>query len=359
MPLYKDETFYKQTRRNDLGVSLYDVHRDGSAVMFTSAKRPLLNTRPDYVNWLGHRPRELSAELIMVGYLERLGIPYDIVTDHDLHFQGHAAIDAYDVLITGCHPEYPSMQSYQAYEDFLRTGGNLMYLGGNGFYWVSATDAARPHRMEVRRGGQGVRTSCQEPGERVMALTGSDGGLWRDCGRAANKLVGIGCCGEGAGPGVPYKQSISLRHENPELAKWIFAGMAEDELIGENTLGGLSGGASADELDRVDFGYGTPQNTILVATSTGHPDNFGLFPEDSGFPMKDTLGSQTDKIRSDITYFETSGGGAVFSVGSISWYVGLGWKDYQNNVAGLTKNVLCEFLRRGKGEAVASLRKHV
>ncbi|EXJ88141.1 hypothetical protein A1O1_05069 [Capronia coronata CBS 617.96] len=341
---YEDETLYKQQRRKDLGLSQYDVHRDGTGVVYSSAKRPLLNNRPDYVNWTGHRPRELSADLIMIGFLERLGIPYDVVTDHDLHLQGVEMLSPYSTLITGCHPEYPSLQSYMAYEDFVKKGGNLMYLGGNGFYWTSTTDPARPHRSEVRRGGQGVRTSYQEPGERHHSTDGRMGGLWRDNGRAANYLVGIGCCGEGAGPGVPYKRTdISSSH--PELCAWLFKDIPDGALIGENTLGGFGGGASADEIDRLDYKYGSPANAVVVASSIGHSDRFGLFPEDSGFPMMKTLGSQTDMIRSDMTYYQTSGGGAVFSVGSISWYVGLGYNDYDNNVATLTANVLRNFTK--------------
>jgi hypothetical protein len=198
---YKDETFHKQDRRRDLGLSHYDVHKDHSAVIFSSAKRPLLNSRPGYVNWTGHRPRELSAELIMVGFLEKSGIPYDVVTDHDLHLKGVFALSSYTTAITGCHPEYPTLQSYTAYENFVKQGGSLLYLGGNGFYWISVTDPERPWRSEVRRGGQGVRTAWQEPGERHHSLNGQLGGLWRDYGKAANQLVGIGCCGEGAGAG--------------------------------------------------------------------------------------------------------------------------------------------------------------
>ncbi|RDW58195.1 hypothetical protein BP6252_13606 [Coleophoma cylindrospora] len=343
--LCKDETFYKQDRRRDLGLAHYDVHKDLTGVIFSSAKRPLLNCRPGYINWWGHRPRELSAELIMVGFLERLGIPYDVVTDHDLHLKGVSALSSYTTAITGCHPEYPTLQSYTAYEDFVKQGGNMMYLGGNGFYWVSATDPKRPHRSEVRRGGQGVRTSCQEPGERNHSLTGQLGGLWRDCGKAANHLVGIGCCGEGAGPGVPYRRKEDLEINHPELSSWMFRGIPKGDLIGENSLGSLGGGASADEIDRMDFAYGSPSNIIVVASSTGHPDTFGLFPEDIGFPMMKTLGTQTDLIRSDITYYQTSGGGAVFSVGSISWYCALGWDDYKNNIATLTENVLREFVK--------------
>ncbi|KAL2211519.1 hypothetical protein CC79DRAFT_1392831 [Sarocladium strictum] len=348
LEFYKDENFFKQDRRRDLGLSVYDVHRDGSAVVYSSALRPLLNCRPDYVNWTGHRPRELSAELIMQGYMESLGVEYDVVTDHDLHMRGAGALRDYAVVLTGCHPEYPSLESYHAYEGYLRAGGNLMYLGGNGFYWSSTTDPQRPHRLEVRKGGQGVRTSWQEPGERVHALDGRVGGLWRDRGKAANYLVGVGCCGEGAGPGVPYRVQPDALRSHSELVNWVFKGLdltsKDGHIFGRNALGGFGGGASADELDRMDHKYGSPTNIVVLASSTGHPDSFGLFPEDVGFPMMETLGTQTDLIRSDMTYYETCGGGAVFSVGSISWYCALGWKAYDNDVATITKNVLYKFL---------------
>jgi hypothetical protein len=40
------------------------------------------------------------------------------------------------------------------------------------------------------------------------------------------------------------------------------------------------------------------------------------------FPIVNLLGTQTDLIRSDIVYYETSGEGKVFSVVLLSW---LGW----------------------------------
>lgn len=337
----KDENYSKMDRRRDLGLSMYDVHKDHTGVVFSSSKRPILNVRPGYVHWAMHRPREFSADLVMIGFLERSGIPYDICLDHDLHSMGVEAIRTYTTVMTGCHPEYPSAQSYNAYTDYAKQGGNLMYLGGNGFYWVSATDPARPHRIEVRRGEQGVRTSYQQPGERIHSLTGQQGGLWRGRGRAANYLFGIGCCGEGTGPGVPYRRTKDFATKHPDLA-WMFKDIPEDELIG---VSGFGGGASGDEIDRMDHDYGSPLNAVVVASSTGHTDDFGLFPEDVGFPMIKTLGTQTDLIRSDIVHYETSAGGAVFSVGSINWYSSLGWDDYENHVARLTGNVLREFAK--------------
>lgn len=132
----EDEDWKRMARRGDLGLSLYDAHRDLSGNVFSTAKRPILNVRPGYVHWGIHRPREFSADLLMIGYLEqKLGKGgYDVVTDHDLHLKGVTAIEQYDVVMSGCHPEYPSLESLNAYTSFAAMGGSIMYLGGNGYY---------------------------------------------------------------------------------------------------------------------------------------------------------------------------------------------------------------------------------
>ncbi|KAK5263775.1 hypothetical protein LTR99_010880 [Exophiala xenobiotica] len=338
----RTEDFYRIHRRLDCGHSNYDVHNDDSGVVFSSAKRPILNLRPGYVMWAFSRPRELSAESMMIGFLEREKIPYDVLTDHDLHLKGAAALAPYNTVMTGCHPEYPTIESYNAYEHYARRGGNLMYLGGNGFYWVSAVDPKRPWRLEVRRGDQGVRSYTLPGGERFMSLNGTQGGLWRTRGRSSHGLFGIAFNGEGTAPGVPYKRTEAGHDDS---LKWMFDGIPEGELVGEY---GLGGGASGDEIDSFDLACGSPTNAVVVASSTGHPDDFGIAPECTGFPIMHTLGTQTNEIRSDMVYYETQAGGAVFSVGSINWYCSLGWDDYQNNVAKLTGNVIQEFLRRGE-----------
>ncbi|TPX12998.1 uncharacterized protein E0L32_006643 [Thyridium curvatum] len=332
-----DSDFRRMVRRTDLGLSLYDVHRDGSGSVFSSTKRPVLNVRPGFHHWAFNRPREFSADLLMIGFLEQLGIPYDVTVDHELHAQGVRAIERYSTVITGSHPEYPTLQSLNAYSEFAARGGNIMYLGGNGFYWLSVLDPANPHRLEVRRGDQGVRTFQLPGGERHHSLNGAQGGLWRSRGRAANYLFGVGCCGEGIGPGVPFRRTA---HAADARFAWVFEGIGEDELIGEH---GFGGGASGDEIDRYDVEHGSPESAVVLATSIGHPDGFALFPEDIGFQELAVTGSQTNKIRSDIVIYETPAGGQVFSVGSMNWYCSLGWDSYDNNVARLTGNVIRKF----------------
>jgi hypothetical protein len=184
---------------------------------------------------------------------------------------------------------------------------------------------------------------------RMHSLTGAQGGLWRSRGRAPNYLFGIGACAFGTGKGVPYRQNPKYAL-NPSLA-WIFMGIGADDLIGEH---GFEGGASGDEIDRLDYELGSPSNTIVLATSLQHDDSFGLFNEDQMFPMVNTLGSSCGLVRSDLVYYETAGGGAVFAVGSINWFSSLAWDGYENSVARITGNVLKEFLRRGKGDGQKS-----
>ncbi|KAL6835690.1 hypothetical protein J3E69DRAFT_352208 [Trichoderma sp. SZMC 28015] len=251
----KSPEFYKMRRRVDLGLSCYDRHNDGSGVCYSSSKRPILNHE---------------------------GIPYETLTDHDLHARGAGALQGFSTVITGCHPEYPSLESFRAYDAFAKGGGNLMYMGGNGFYWNLPG------------------------GEHINSLDGQRGGLWRSRGMSCNTLFGVGFCAQGTGLGVPYRRTEASR--DPKLS-WMFTGV-EGDLIGEF---GFGGGASGDEIDRFDVGNGSPQGALILATSTGHSDDFGIAIEDLSYPALNTLGTQTNLIRSDVVYYVGSGGGGVFS----------------------------------------------
>lgn len=359
----KDPLWRRMVRRPDLGCSIYDDHNDGSGCVFSTAKRPILNIRPSYVNWAFNRPREFSADQLMIGFLEeKLGRGgYDVLTDHDLHKYGVKALERYRVVLTGSHPEYPTLEALNAYTAFARNGGHIMYLGGNGFYWCSVVDSHRPHRLEVRKGDQGCRTTELPAGERFHSLNGAQGGLWRSRGRTPQSLFGIGSCACGIGPGVPYRFVDHITSSPSSVWTWILDGLkpetgdesrnaVEGFLIGTE---GFGGGASGDEIDRMDFRLGTPVNTVLLASSTGHDDSFGVFNEEIMFPMVNTVGTKCDKVRSDMVVYETCGGGSVFSVGSINWYCSLGWNKYENNVARITWSVLKEFIRRGDERATS------
>lgn len=68
-----------------------------------------------------------------------------------------------------------------------------------------------------------------------------------------------------------------------------------------------------------------------------------MTPEDLLDPTPEWSGTQAEIIRADLTFFETEGGGAVFSTGSIAWAGSMAWNGYHNEIAAITANVLRRF----------------
>ena len=161
----------------ELGGSLYDHHRDGSGVHYSSRRRPVLNLKPKGIPW------SFTADTNLTAWLEHIGTPFDVITDEDLHRDGAAALRGYSVVITGTHPEYHSTPMLDALTEWLAAGGRMMYMGGNGFYWRIAYCPEDPAIIEVRRAEDGTRAWIAEPGEYYHAFTGEYGGLWRRIGR--------------------------------------------------------------------------------------------------------------------------------------------------------------------------------
>lgn len=320
--------------------SLYDYHSDGSAVFYGSRLRPLLNIRPRYnkPNLRFKFPHLLSCDLYLVDWLRGKQYAFDVITDEDLHHEGESLLAPYRVLLTGTHPEYWSEQMLNALEGYLTRGGRLMYLGGNGFYWVTSVDPMRPHIIEVRRGHGGSRSSSAEPGECYHSTTGELGGLWRFRGRFPQSLVGVGFTAAcGLDRSQPYRRTAESY--NPRV-NFIFKGV-RDELIGD--FGLHMGGAAGWELDRADSKLGTPPHALVVASSFGHSDAYQHVVEELLESDNRQGGTVNPLVRADLTYFEGPNGGAVFSVGSISWCGSLSYNDYTNNVSTITGNVLSAF----------------
>lgn len=271
-----------------------------------------------------------------------------MITDHDISSQGPALLQQYKVLLSASHPEYQTFSVLDAYTTFLDTGGRFLYLGGNGYYWVTTHDSERtPHRIEVRRGGLSSGSFFLPPGEHHHSQTGEFGGIWSSRGRSSCKLFGLTGSAVGIGKGAPYGIAADVR-QNP-ATKFLFQGsdLEDTKIIGD--FGLLAEAASGDELDRMEISHGTPTNVVLLGSSKlagGHSDKYAGGIEDLGYPMESHLGTQSSKVRSDLIYFDTPSGGAVFAVGSINWIGSMAWNGYSNNVAQITRNALHEFLRR-------------
>lgn len=325
----------------ELGYSIYDKHTDGSGINYSSWKRPILNMRPKHRFWVTGAPRHFAADLYVTDWLESKSHEYDIVTDHDLHSDGSSAISKYKVVITGSHPEYWTEAMQDALETFLANGGRLIYLGGNGFYWVTAVNPEQPHLIEVRRGYASSRTWTSHPAELHLASTGEKGGIWRFRGRSPNSLVGVGFAAQGWSKNTPgYKR---LPDSYDPRATFIFDGV-NDEVVGE--FGLVMNGAAGDEIDRIDYGLGTPIHAMYLATSKGlHSSFYLVVHEDLYVTDKNVDGTNNPNVRSDMVYFEGENGSAVFSLPAIGASGSLSYNNYENNISQIMNNVVREFVK--------------
>ena len=326
----------------DFGLSTYNEHSDGSGICFSSRLRPSLTMRPNYMTvfrpFAGSGMRHLPADTHLIAWLEHLGHKFDLITDDDIHIEGVEILQPYKVVMTMSHPEYHTANTLDAIFQYSRSGGRLMYMGGNGFYWKVGIHNDLPGMLEIRRAEGGIRTWAAEHGEYYNALDGEYGGLWLRNGRSPQQLVGVGFTGQGDFEGTYYRKNSNV----PNKYQWVFADI-DDEILGDFGLSG--GGAAGFELDRVDFDLGSPLNTIVLASSETYPDHFVLVPEEVLSHQKTRAGDSVEKlIRSDMVIFETPNNGFVFAVGSITYCGSLPWNGFDNNISKLTENILNRFL---------------
>lgn len=259
-----------------------------------------------------------------IGFLEReIGSRgYNLITDHDISEYGAPLLKRYKVLLSGSRPEYPTYNILNSYASFLEDGGHFMYLGGNRYYWMTAYDPSRSHRIEVRRTNQGCRTFSVPPGNWHHSFTGGTGGLWRTRGRPPTQLFGIGSCAMSVADGVGYDITEETRSDARLASLFYGAGLETAKNIRDLRL--VQGTASGDEIDRLDYSLGTPRNAVIIAASKlagGHSDEFLMFNEESMFPMTNATGTTSDKIRSDLVFYQTAAGGR----GLLGWSHELGW----------------------------------
>ena len=306
-------------------LSLYEVHEDGSGTSFASRRRPIANLRPDYVLPVAGTRHQLSADLELESWLRARGVAHDVLTDEELHDGGAARLEPYRVVLTGSHPEYWSRQMLDGVERYLAQGGRVMYLGGNGLYWVTSVDAHAPHVCELRRGHAGTRSWESGAGELHHATTGELGGLWLHRGRAPQRLVGVGFTGQGNADGRPYLASAAARE--PRYARF-FEGIDLDAPIGER--GTTFGAAASFEVDGYDERLGAPVSAVVLATSTPFGPEYECTVE----------GIDSPPPWADIVLSRWPNGGAVFAVGSIGWCGALRVDGEETSAGRLTANAL-------------------
>lgn len=228
------------------------------------------------------------ADWRLLAWLERSNFEYDYYSDSHLHL-GELDLDSYRVLILTCHPEYWSREMYGRVKKWVyERGGRLMYLGGNGINCeVEYSDASA-------MSGMLCRTELRAEGESLGMRDPLKPDVWYESRfhytlECEANLLGVVTTAPGLMTSAPYRVI--------EPSHWVFAGtnLQGNDLFGFRSLHErCSHGASGHETDKRHAT--TPKNTVLLAK--------GINPNYGG---------------SEMVYYETETGGAVFSVGSITY----------------------------------------
>lgn len=326
----------------EYGLSTYDHFEDTAGVCFSSYLRPIVNMRPKYRMSSMNITWQFPADLSIVAWIDHMGYDCDYITDEDLHREGADILRPYKCVITGTHPEYVSERMLDAQEDYVADGGRLIYMGGNGYYWVVGFAEDNLECMEVRKLDSGMRAWAAKPGEHYLQTTGERSGLWRNRGRAPQKLTGVGFIAEGFETSAHYRKMPDAWHRT---VSWITDGV-EGEIVGDKGL--AYGGAAGVELDRYDLTLGTPPHTKIIASSGGHSDNYVLVTEELLYAYAGLVGSLDYRIRADMTYFTAPNHGAVFCTGSIAYGQALPANGFDNSAAKVLANVVNAFLKPGQ-----------
>jgi N,N-dimethylformamidase len=283
---------------------------------------PLSFDRPEANNHLFDDPQvsdpvqgrvqcgQAPGEWRLYGWLEREGFDYDLYAEAQLD-GGVLDLDKYRVLIIAVHPEYWTREMYTRVKRWVfERGGRLVYLGGNGLNCEVTLSADGSMRclthLNSRRGEMG---GLSEDGS-----TEYESRMHRTLESEA-KLLGVVCSETGIMTSAPYRV-VQPDH-------WIFSGtgLRRGDEFGETTLHErIPGGASGHETDK--RSASSPANTILLAK-----------------------GTNIDEGGAEVVYHARDHGGAVFSVGSITWVAAL-FTDA--HVSRITHNVLRRFLTEGE-----------
>ncbi|QKC66462.1 N,N-dimethylformamidase large subunit [Mesorhizobium loti] len=322
----------------EFGRSLYDLHPDGGGIQFSSMLRPQLTMRPGYFAYpdaRGSGLRIFPADMHLMAWCAAKDVSVDVVTDHDLDAEGSKALEGYQLLLTVTHPEYHTARTLDAIGDFVAGGGNLGYLGGNGFYWRIATSEVFRAAIEIRRGETGARAWEAESGENFHAFDGQYGGLWLKNDRPPQRLVGVGMSAHGPFTGSYYRRTEASY--DPSFA-WLFDGI-DDEILGNFGLSG--GGAAGFEVDIVDPALGTPAGAVVLAASEKFVGDYNIVPEKVNWGAEVNMPAwQASEIRADLCFVPKPQGNFVFSAGSILFCGSLPINNFNNNISKLLENVV-------------------
>lgn len=260
----------------------------------------------------------VRAERFFHTWLEKQGIAYDVVCDHEVD-ANPGLLDEYKVVVLAGHSEYWTKSACDALKAYVQSGGKLINASGNTLCWrVSFANGV----MECRRKVPGSDNTLY--GEQYHEHDGATGGSLREVGSPGWRVVGT----DTIGFGNVFMDYEVVAHDHdffttPEatglavgdsLGTAYAVGHEYDAILSEIPQGGLAPRplpTIADDynpvvLAKADFAKAQP-------TLDEYPDHASLVTLSYDLEPAPTSGAI-----SHIIDWPRTGGGRVFSIGSIN-----------------------------------------
>jgi N,N-dimethylformamidase len=306
---------------------MYDTHVDGRNFGYGTRLRPDLGMKPGALTYNFVQDTHVTA------FLENFGFDYDVITDELVDEEGADLLKQYDVIITSTHPEYVTVEMVNDIGNFTAEGGRFMFVGANGYLWSVGQHAELPGVMESR--------NFFDIADRYLS-NGKRGGLIVETGMQPGAFVGVEPAAMIFNGSSAYRRLPDA--ENPR-AVWIFDGTSEGEVFGDYGIDRVHGAAAGFEIDKFNPNNGVPRHALNLATSEPLKEKIEEVKlATAPISVHYTPAPAPEHGRADLVFFETPNNGAVFSTGSITWMSSTPEKNYDNDVAKITHNVLKRFM---------------
>jgi hypothetical protein len=267
--------------------------------------------RPFYGGF-GNLPQ--AWEIPFIEWLARRGIPIDVCTSRDLHFDASSLIQHRLVLFVG-HHEYWSAEMRTHTETFAKSGGNVAFFSGNNCWW------------QIRLSADGRQSICYKVAGFDPVSTTADHALttvhWFDdlVKRPETALTGASW----QNGGLFYDSDHRFTVKQPD--HWVFAGT------------GLTNGATFGdyEIDGTQLSVAGVETDVVQANGTNgltSPPNYTL-------ASVYDLASPTYEVGTMGIFTPASGAGMVFSASTNNWASGLNHDENSwNLIDRITLNII-------------------
>lgn len=314
--------------------SFYSTHLGGRPYFHVSTLAPI--PRADPFGFESERAAMtrhshlVRPERYAEAWLEREGIPYEAITDHDLHTEPEL-LSRFAVLLIVGHSEYWTDEARDGVLAFLAAGGRVISMSGNSLFWRTSFDDTLTV-LEARKAVHGEDRRWLSPrrwGERWHSTDGRPGGKYPFLGRPSHEVIGLdsqGMIDDGVADSFASLRIVKPDHRllhHPENVP-----VSEQGTIGERGLNGPR--ASGYEFDAVPEVLGHRQEPLPGLT---------VLASAMEQPNLEWEGAST-RHGADVIIWERPDGGRVLAAGSIGF---TGTLLVDPGVRVLLRNAMVEF----------------